>query len=188
MQLRTKKGQPSVEALMVFAIAIVFIIPLVLIFYSSTSLRLETLNYMEAKAFAQKISDAAGEVWYAGKGSRKTILVDYPSSMTGIVLSGTGIPCPNYNGQIICDESIKYSGRDIILSFKTESGEKAQMDIVSPAPLKNNYGITGQYIYEQRLDSPVSIDGQISSGLTVLVIKNEGPYVNVVRYVDGANY
>jgi len=174
---------------MVLGVAMLFIIPLVIIFYSSTALRTETLNFLQAKALAQHISDAAGEVWYEGKGARKTILVNYPSGMMGISLSGTSINClKSPSGEIICDESIKYAGRDIVLTFRPDLGGEVQITSVSPAPLKNNHGITGNFEYSQIISAPISVDGEISPGLTVLVVKNEGPYVNVVRYSQDLDY
>lgn len=173
---------------MILGIAIVFIIPLVLIFYSSSSLRLETLNQMEAKAFSQHVVDAAGEVWYAGKGARKTILVNYPDNMYNLKLSGDDINCILHGGELTCNPEIKYCGREMIISLKDLTGQDSQIIAISPAPIKNNYGITGNFVYSQRLDSIKSVDGKINSGLVVLVVKNEGPYVNIVRYTPEVDY
>ena len=180
---KTKKGQPAIEALMVLSISIVFIIPLAVLFYSSTGLRLESLNYMEAKALSQHISDTAGEVWYAGKGARKTLLVSYPSGMTELSLSGDEISCPLIGGVPYCPQEIKYLGREIVINIQSESGANTQLISVSPAPVKNRYTDPSQM-----LGAIQTVDGTFNSGLVVLIFKNEGPYVNVVRYTPKVQY
>jgi len=162
---------------MILSISIVFIIPLVILFYSSTGLRLETLNYMESKALSQHISDTAGEVWYAGKGARKTLIVNYPNGMTEIALSGDKLTCPILQGNVYCPPEIKYMGREITISLNTEAGTSAQTVAVSPAPMKNRYTDNSQ-----RLAGNTPLGNTINSGLVILIFKNEGPYVNVVRY------
>jgi hypothetical protein len=177
MQIKTKKAQQAIEALMIFSVSLLFMIPLILIFYSSTNLRAETLNSYESKAFLQQLSDSAGEVWYEGAGARKTIFVNYPTDMHNISLSGDSILCISTTTGIACDPAIKKLGREISIEIEPSSGTKSKMVIMTPAPLKNNYTHDSQ-----RLDW-INTNGEINSGLVVLVLKNiEGKYVNVVRY------
>ena len=162
---------------MIFSVSLLFMIPLILIFYSSTSLRAETLNSYEAKAFLQQIADNAGEVWYAGAGARKTLYVNYPSNLRSINLSGDNILCINSPTGIVCDSSIKYLGREISIDIETDTGMKTRMIMTGPAPLKNNY------TYESQKLDWINANNKIGSGLVVLVMKNiEGKYVNIVRY------
>jgi len=179
------KGQSSVEALLILAVAIAFIIPLALIFFSSSALGLETLSQLQTKALAQHISDAAGQVWYEGPGARKTILVSYPDGIESIRLSGDDVTCFLIGSERVCHDDIKYKGRDIVLTLALENAGKVQIDAISPAPMKNEYFRDAA----QNLNYKYSpTDEKLTAGLVVLVVKNEGPYVNVVRYVDGLDY
>ena len=161
------KAQSSVEALMILGVALIFIIPLVMIFYSSTALRLQTLNQLEAKAMVQQISDTAGEVWYEGEGSRRTILVNYPSGTTDI----------SFN-----------LGRDVVITLDDNMGGETRILVVSPAPVMNNYAILGTGDIRQDVNYLKNPSGQLNPGGQILVIRNERDYVNVVRFVPGVDY
>lgn len=172
-----KKGQSAVEGLMVLGVALAFIIPLVLIFFSSTSLRINMLSQMEAKAMAQQISDAAGEVWYEGNGSHRTLLVNYPQGIMDIHLSGNDV-------DVRVSEN-KNLGRDISIQLDDGTGGVVDVVVVSPAPVMNNPYMDA----DQDLNAlKNSWSGTLNSGGQVLVVKNEGHYVNVVRYVPGLEY
>ncbi|MFH1306255.1 MAG: hypothetical protein ABIH83_01180 [Candidatus Micrarchaeota archaeon] len=182
---KAKFGQAAVETLMILGIALVFIIPLVLIFYSSTTLKIQTLNQMQAKAMAQHISDTAGEVWYEGYGARRTILVNYPDGIMDVSLSGNEIICSiDPNGKLICPDEIKTKGRDIVLTLDDSTGGEVRVIVISPAPVKN---IPAGHV-AHNLNYLERADGTLNPGSQVLIVKNEGQYVNIVRFVPGVDY
>lgn len=72
------KGQASVENLTLIGFAIVFIIPVSLLFLALSGNESGKVSLIQAKASARAIADAATEVYLQGAGARKNILVNYP--------------------------------------------------------------------------------------------------------------
>ena len=181
-EMKMLRGQSAVETLLIAGVGLLFLIPLVLMFYSSTNLGLEDLSRLQAKAMAQQISDAAGQVWYEGKGARRTILVNFPEGISNILLS----PEISRVGEFSYEEN-KAKGREIIIKIDDESGGQSQIVHVSPAPVFSRIGAAGGDA-KASLGYTRGVDGKLSPGLSVLIIKNEGTYVNIVRFYPTINY
>ncbi|PIT84246.1 hypothetical protein COU37_04245 [Candidatus Micrarchaeota archaeon CG10_big_fil_rev_8_21_14_0_10_45_29] len=181
-EIKSLKGQSAVETLLIAGVGLLFLIPLVLMFYSSTNLGLDDLSRMQAKAMAQQIADAAGQVWYEGKGARRTILVNAPDGISDIFLS----PEISRVGEFSLEQN-KAKGKDIIIKIEDESGGQSQIVYISPAPVFSSVGAAGGDA-KASLDYNRGVDGKLSPGLSVLIIKNEGTYVNIVRFYPGINY
>ena len=80
---RCLRGQATTEMLVLVGFALVFIIPLALLFLSASNNELSKTSVMQAKATARTIADNAGEVYLQGPGARKYIIVNYPQGVTG---------------------------------------------------------------------------------------------------------
>ncbi|MEM4633921.1 MAG: hypothetical protein QW275_02080 [Candidatus Anstonellaceae archaeon] len=79
------RGQAAAEMLILAAFALVFIVPLALLFLSMSENELGKTSVYQAKISARTIADEAGEVYLQGPGAKKTIIVNYPNG----VLNGT---------------------------------------------------------------------------------------------------
>lgn len=75
------KAQAAVEMLTLAGFAIVFIIPLALLFLSTSNVELGKASVVQAKASARTIADEAGEIYLQGEGARKSITVNYPDGV-----------------------------------------------------------------------------------------------------------
>ena len=77
----SSRGQAATEMLVMVGFALVFIIPLALLFLSASNNELGKTSLMQAKATARSIADSAGEVYLQGAGARKQIVVNYPQGV-----------------------------------------------------------------------------------------------------------
>lgn len=67
--------------LVLASFAVIFIVPLALLFFSSSNSELGKASIMQAKATARTIADEAGEVYLQGANATKTITVNYPEGI-----------------------------------------------------------------------------------------------------------
>lgn len=173
-----KKGQSAVEAVIVLGLVFLFMVPLTLFFFTSMASKSELLDQTQTKALAQRISDSAGEVWYEGEGSRREILVSFPEFMTAIDFEGAGTKqIFNRTGHLV---HIRNLNTTITITTQTRAGgDEKQFSKDCPAPLRSEW-----WIEAQDLNRDLDNDEFVDSGLTMLVIKNEGEYVNIIRYTD----
>ncbi len=81
-------GQAATETLVLAAFALVFILPLVFLFFSASGSELGKASVLQAKAAARTIADEAGEIYLQGAGARKTIIVNYPEGIKNASASG----------------------------------------------------------------------------------------------------
>ena len=166
---------------MTVGIVLAFIVPLVFIFYSSTGDRTQALNEVQAQALAQSLSDTAGDVWYAGNGTRRTVLVSFPADILNITLGGDLAP-PSNEMSIVLDHPPQ--GVDEII-------------IVSPGPVRSVppvFSPDGRRllsISEQNRTHLVQYimgpGSHLRSGLVALIFENKGDYVNIIRQVQGVS-
>jgi hypothetical protein len=170
------KAQAAIETLLVLAIVIAFVLPLVLMFFSSSNERLEIIEQAQAKALAQSIADKAGEVWYMGNGSKAPMLVNFPARLKNITLSG----------DFVADESRLISdGREITISYNATGSGVREIVIRSPAPMKSNPPSTLSGPDRIRASLPAIGGSALGSGPVVLIFENKGTYVNILRKVYG---
>jgi hypothetical protein len=189
----TARGQSAVETLVTVGIALAFIVPMVLIFFSSTGIRTQTLAQVQARGLAQQMADTAGEVWYQGNGSKKIALLSYPDRLLNISLggdmlvddAGKAAPCPPANpGRYTISDSLNntqlhQASREIILTLDNGQSGTTQAVAVGPAMVCNAYG----GVPARRLDyvPGKALGGPLSSGLVMLVFENKGDYVSITR-------
>ncbi|MFH1095068.1 MAG: hypothetical protein V1728_02525 [Candidatus Micrarchaeota archaeon] len=163
---------------MLVGLSLAFIVPIVLTFFSSSSVRTQTLAQVQANSLAQQMADTAGEVWYQGNGSQKGLLVSYPDYLWNVSLSGNDI---NRSDPSWRDE-FKYKGREITVTLAMEDGTVNQVVVQSPAPVLNGWS---SYRPQMALDQPsAGGTGHVRAGLVYLVFINQGDYVNITRNVD----
>ncbi len=189
-------GQSAVETLIMVGIAIAFILPMVLLFYSTAGIRTQTLSQVQAKGLAQQMADAAGEVWYEGNGSRKVLLLNYPDRLQSIRLggdlllddSGNPLPCPPANlpyppptsriSAAHLSEQLHAASREIIITLDNAPSSPTESVAIAPGMVCNAASSMAQ-----RLDyAPGGRPGSwLPSGLVLLVFTNRGDYVSITR-------
>ncbi len=178
------RGQAAIETLMMMGLVITFMLPLILLFSSSTGERSQALNSVQATALGVGMADTAGEVWYGGNGTRRMMLVSFPTDLKNISLGGDIVP----------PSSLPMLGREITISLDTAPVGVSDIVILSPGPVRSvppTYapdGVTpltqaqqNQTRLEQHLSTPTS---HLRSGLVLLIFENKGDYVNIIRKVD----
>ncbi|MDE1798043.1 MAG: hypothetical protein KGH63_01395 [Candidatus Micrarchaeota archaeon] len=180
--MRTTKGQSAVETMITVAVALAFILPMVILFLSSTSIRTQSLAITQAQGVAQQIADTAGEVWYAGNGSRKTLLVHYPDRLLNISLGGDTLlqSCPPAHGMAGTAQQMQNASREVVLTLDNSPAGATQVAALTPAMVCNAYTSRGNPA--QNLSySPGRFGGGVTGGLVMLIFENEGSYVNITR-------
>lgn len=193
---QSRKGQSAVEAMVTVGIAIAFILPMALLFFSSAGIRTQTLAQVQANGLAQQIADTAGEVWYAGNGSRKIVLLHYPDRLLSIQLggdllkddAGNPAPCPPFVkpgaqpptiSPALYDEQLHRAGREVTLTMDNSLSGRTSITALSPALLCG----TGLYAAQSLNYAPGRQPGSaLTPGLVLVLFKNEGDYVNITRY------
>ncbi len=174
------RGQSSMEMLMLVGLSLAFIVPIVLTFFSSSSVRTQTLAQVQANSLAQQMADTAGEVWYQGNGSQKGLLVSYPDYLWNISLSGNAIDRSSPTWR----DEFKYKGREITVTLSMEDGTVSQIVTQTPAPVLNGWPA---YRPQMALDQPragTQGSGHVRPGLVYLVFINQGDYVNITRNIN----
>lgn len=91
--------------LVLVGFALVFIIPLALLFLSASNNELGKTSVMQAKATARTIADGAGEVYLQGPGATKYITVNYPQGITGASVG---------NGMVVLTMDLNGYRQDIV--------------------------------------------------------------------------
>lgn len=86
-----RKAQVSTEMLVMAGFAIVILVPALVILLGSAGFEGEKLNLNMARMGAQKIADAAFEVYVQGDGAKKTIAVNYPENLKNVTALGNEI-------------------------------------------------------------------------------------------------
>lgn len=157
------KGQASIELLVSVGIAIAFIIPLVLLFSSSSSTKATELSKMQAKALAQQIADESAQVWYMGSGAKRTVFLNYPNNLANITVNGT----------------------QAIVTIFGEGGAKSELISSAPCQMVDaRSSVTGGQV--PRLTLAASFrGGRVQPGLVAIVFQNNGDVVNIYRVYGG---
>lgn len=65
-----------------------FLIPFVLLFFTSANVASEDVAIAQAQKAAEQIADTADEVYFAGEGAKATISVFFPPGLAQIVIGG----------------------------------------------------------------------------------------------------
>ena len=86
--------------LVMASFAIIFIVPLALMFLSSSNSELGKASIIQAKATVRTIADEAGEVYLQGANASKIITVNYPDGIrNGTVENGLVVLKVNADGR-----------------------------------------------------------------------------------------
>jgi hypothetical protein len=86
------------EYLVVFAFAIVLIIPLVLIYSVQTKNMQSDVANAQTYRLLSKISDSAEEIYFQGVPAKKTIRISFPKGINNITVNSTYIEATFYDG------------------------------------------------------------------------------------------
>ena len=80
-KISNKRGQAATEMLVLVSFALIFIIPIALLFMSSSNSELGKASITQAKVTARAIADEAGELYLQGANASKIITVNYPDGI-----------------------------------------------------------------------------------------------------------
>ncbi|MEM3030175.1 MAG: hypothetical protein QXH27_00415 [Candidatus Micrarchaeia archaeon] len=97
------RGQSALEMLVMVAFFAAFLIPFVLLFFTSANVASEDVAIAQAQKAAEQIADSADEVYFAGEGARGTVSVFFPPALAQIIIGGR-------------------SGREVTLVLQTAAG------------------------------------------------------------------
>jgi uncharacterized protein (UPF0333 family) len=84
-------AQVSIEFLLIFGFALLLSLPLVFIFFKQGESVNSEITNSQVDRIASEVRDAADEVYYLGKPSRKTITVNMPGSVDAVTFAGNAI-------------------------------------------------------------------------------------------------
>jgi uncharacterized protein (UPF0333 family) len=79
-----KRGQVSIEYLVIFSVAALMILPLIIIFASQTSTIEADIAYAQTENALSRIIDSAEEIYFQGPPAQKTLRVQFPSGIKEI--------------------------------------------------------------------------------------------------------
>ena len=133
-----KRGQAATETLVLVAFALVFILPMVFLFMSSTGNELSKTSVAQAKITARTIADTAGDVYLQGEHARKSVVVNYPSGVVNGTVEG---------GLVVL--SLEQDGRqsDIVSStFANISGNLSGKRTPGLQKINFEYIMNGSYV------------------------------------------
>lgn len=85
------KAQSSFEMLVSVATLLAYTIPLVLLLFSLTQLRLEDISISSGRATVQQLSDTINEVHLQGAHAKRSLILDLPSNSQNLSVSGNSI-------------------------------------------------------------------------------------------------
>lgn len=88
---RGRRGQVSVETLVMVGFVLAFMIPLVLLFLGVSNSSAENVAIGQAMISARQIGNAAGEVLSQGNNSKKVIFVNYPPGINNVTLDSNEV-------------------------------------------------------------------------------------------------
>lgn len=92
-----KRGQASMEYLMMVGVAFMIIVPMMYIFYDYTTSTREEISLAKLDSIGQKIVNTAEEVYFLGSPSRMTIHYTMPENVKGMEIKGGDILVFYYN-------------------------------------------------------------------------------------------
>lgn len=79
-----RKGQMSLEMLVTVSLVIMLSVPLLLILFVSSQLKLESTSTQQAKAVTNVLADSINEVYLEGEGSYRVVQLIIPSNTISI--------------------------------------------------------------------------------------------------------
>ena len=82
------KGQAASESLLMAAFVIAFTIPILVLLYTTVTLRSEQTSLDQARLSSKMLADYAGEVYVQGNGSSRIVAISYPASLRNISILG----------------------------------------------------------------------------------------------------
>jgi len=86
-----RKGQISLEYLIIFSISFILLIPLIIIFVTQTQHMQEDITNAQLDKLSSDISDAASEVYFLGPPAQKTVRVTFPTGIKSIDFEPYGL-------------------------------------------------------------------------------------------------
>ncbi len=91
------KAQSSFEMLVTVATMLAYSIPIILMVFSMSTLRLEDTAILHATATVQQLADTINDVYLQGSPAKRSILIDLPSSTRNLTVSGNTVTLYMYS-------------------------------------------------------------------------------------------
>ena len=135
---RYSAGQAATEMLVMVAFALIFVLPIALLFLSSTGNELSKTSVEQAKITTRTIADEAGDVYLQGEHARKSIVVNYPAGVMNASIDG---------GLVVM--SLEQDGRrmDVVSSsFANISGNLSGKKTAGLEKINLEYIANGSYV------------------------------------------
>jgi uncharacterized protein (UPF0333 family) len=135
--MQKKRGQTSMEFLILFGFVFLMIIPLVVIFYTQSYETKDALNSNQIRNVETKIADKAESVYYLGEPSKSTLKAYFPDNVVNITIRG----------------------REIMFFYRTNSNTIQEILVTAPVNMTGNLSILSgiHYIIIQNRGDLVSI-------------------------------
>ena len=89
--VRYKKGQVSIEYLIIFGVAFMMTLPLIVIYARQTTNVQADVTRAQTFKVASKISDYAEQVYYMGEPAQRTLTISFPEGINNVIVQGNAI-------------------------------------------------------------------------------------------------
>ncbi len=84
---KRRKGQMSMEYLLIMSFSFLLIIPLVIVFYTQSVGMKDRITNAQADRVVSKITEAASTVYYLGDDTKRTIKVNMPDNVKSVTVN-----------------------------------------------------------------------------------------------------
>lgn len=154
-----KRGQATIEFLVLIAFFLVFVTPLIAVMLDLSGQNADSVALEQAQQAARSMADAADQVYIQGGSAEITKQVFFPSKMVNVTV-----------GKVPSGTTVR-PGRELVLTVQTKSGDS---DIV--------FMTLGQV--SDPLQSDKQLRSRLGSGLRTVHIWNDAANgVVVIEYV-----
>ena len=85
------KAQASMELLTLMGFALIFFIPLALLFFATSQNSTDEAAIAQARLAGRQLADNAGEVYLQGAPARRGVMVNFPASLQDVRINGSEI-------------------------------------------------------------------------------------------------
>jgi hypothetical protein len=158
------KGQSSLEMFVMIGVAIVFIFPLALMFFTTSGVKVEDIGRLQAQNLANAIADESGKVCYQEMASKRVVLLNYPEKILNLTVNGT----------------------EVVITLEATNGGQTQITAQSPCKMNDALNSGGAFVSSKSI-AAVKHGRFVSGGLVALVFYSRGTNVTIFRAI-GNNY
>ncbi len=147
--------------LVMTGVALAFILPLAILFFTTSSSKTAEVSKLQAQGLAQKISDEAARVCYQDTWAKRVVLVNYPQRLLNVTVVN----------------------KSVIVTLEGELGGQNQIVVPSTCNMTDAISPTTGLQVPNKAMSAIRGGRYVSSGLVALVFFNTGYEVNIFRVV-----